>query len=1027
MGLLSLNRAENRLCRHVAHGDRVTFAKNAEKIDADVLRHIVVGLPIVKEGSEKWAGQPPADGKTAKGAPCPRTGVGIRIEGARIKGRLLLDSAVNDSGGPICPLEFRNCEFEQGISGRRSHFSRLGLVACSFGDPEPAHGAAEPTIDLSEATIIGDLDLTGIKPLTRGKHLHYLWMRAVGARIEGNLDLSRAHLRAPADIPKRLLDASRIQPLDLSLANIEGDLRFLFGKAEGTISGRGAHIRGDVWMSGTQIECRPDDKMALFFQLATIGGGLMLDGRWELADQEKASSNAKKNSFRSFCADGRLNLFGVRVGGSIVMKDVRIESAQDTCIDLTGARVGDRIEVGRENKDKAAYIKGRIRLDRVTVGSFVLFKHVQLGSTNWAITRHCIDARSLVAKKFIFSEIRPWVDRPSGSEWNLSITLAEASLERLRIVDGRMSGIFEASPLCCTGDVILAGTIGKKVDLENAKIGGTLDISALTIEGRNARLLLRDATIDGALRLRPRNPRSEARFGLSGTADLTGLSCNTLDDDIGRRWGEGAQVKMNHFAYRRTGGPFEPSSPPAEPPGRASIYSMAGAWLKPRRAAGRWPWRWLPESPAERSANADREGLRKPSYRIVSDWIQSRRADGRLPWRLFPTIFLSGKRDYWEPWQQRRNWIYQQYASRETRAAAADPYVSITRHKIDEHNYHPQPFEQAIRVAHAEGREDFATQFEIHKQFLEWKQFNQRVRWGLAGIALTLAALWLVINKPTILSIAATVLAWAVTMGLIIFGSWLRGMLKARLKRRRPKLSEAELRTKSKHRTWVLYGLSAALLLPLWLPSPFHYFVALVIFLTIRWMAILAHGVMRFGFGYLRRPLFATVTFILAFLVGWLGVHVANSGGMIVIAAKPIANIAVPVPPPTREAAAGPLLMGSPSSSSGRGIVRELPCSPEFSEPLYALDVLLPLVDLREEDRCEIRRMREHDLGLPPPGRMTPGQLWDYWWEVSFGNPRFWWMLKAIYAIAGWFIVSLSILTFAQVNKVHAEPPHEHK
>jgi len=35
--------------------------------------------------------------------------------------------------------------------------------------------------------------------------------------------------------------------------------------------------------------------------------------------------------------------------------------------------------------------------------------------------------------------------------------------------------------------------------------------------------------------------------------------------------------------------------------------------------------------------------------------------------------------------------------------------------------------------------------------------------------------------------------------------------------------------------------------------------------------------------------------------------------------------------------------------------------------------------------------------------------------------------VKALYAIAGWFIVSLSILTFAQVNKTHAEPPTEHK
>ena len=216
----------------------------------------------------------------------------------------------------ICPLAFEKCEFDEGISGRRSHFSRLSLVECSFGDPEQVGDGSEPTIDLSGATVTGDLELTGIKPLGRS----HLWMRAIGAGIEGNLDLSRARLRAPPENPNRLQGQARIQPLDLSLANVEGDLLLFNGDVKGTMSARGAHIRGDVRMSGTVIKCTRKDKTALFFKLATIGGGLMLDGGWRFAKQTKGSLGTR-DRFRSFFADGRLDLFGVRVSGSIVMND----------------------------------------------------------------------------------------------------------------------------------------------------------------------------------------------------------------------------------------------------------------------------------------------------------------------------------------------------------------------------------------------------------------------------------------------------------------------------------------------------------------------------------------------------------------------------------------------------------------------------------------------------------------------------------------------------------------------------------
>ena len=76
-------------------------------------------------------------------------------------------------------------------------------------------------------------------------------------------------------------------------------------------------------------------------------------------------------------------------------------------------------------------------------------------------------------------------------------------------------------------------------------------------------------------------------------------------------------------------------------------------------------------------------------------------------------------------------------------------------------------------------------------------------------------------------------------------------------------------------------------------------------------------------------------------------------------------------------------------------------CGDEISEPLYALDVLIPLIDLRQENRCEIAAV--------PPEERTARPFW--------GSERLWAWLKALYAIAGWFLVSLAILTFAQANR----------
>jgi hypothetical protein len=509
-------------------------------------------------------------------------------------------------------------------------------------------------------------------------------------------------------------------------------------------------------------------------------------------------------------------------------------------------------------------------------------------------------------------------------------------------------------------------------------------------------------------------PNLRSGFSLRGTADLRGLSCDSLEDEGGRLWGRDVCIPMNHFVYRQA--TWEPEGRE----GRKSTVRRVQDWLRRQLVECAWP----------RSLGANWK------------WAES------LGWFEFARR-LRDRTDYWETWQDRRNWLYQQF-----RWSAVLPCRS--RHSVDEFDYTPQTFEQAVRVARAEGREDVAAEFEMLKRRVEWRLFNRRSRWPLAILAIVSACGWLVYKDGSELLTALALLA---TLALMISASWIYE-LTGKLVSWRPARWLL---------TSIVYFLPAVVLFfaDKWKDTPFDFLIAFLIYMTLRSVSLLSHAVMRLGFGYLRRPVRAIGTLMLAFVIGWLGVHHANVRNMVVIDAEAVADLAGPDEhaefPQDHSVARGdspdtrrvPILMGSGQVQKGGGFVRDISCAPMLSEPLYALDILIPLVDLREESRCEIRRVPDHEAepsaahpspaGDPktpetaakarkapkaeqiPPSDMGWGDLLDAFPEIALDDHRFWWWMKALYAIAGWFLVSLALLTFTQVNRMHAEPPTEHR
>lgn len=84
----------------------------------------------------------------------------------------------------------------------------------------------------------------------------------------------------------------------------------------------------------------------------------------------------------------------------------------------------------------------------------------------------------------------------------------------------------------------------------------------------------------------------------------------------------------------------------------------------------------------------------------------------------------------------------------------------------------------------------------------------------------------------------------------------------------------------------------------------------------------------------------------------------------------------------------------SETSASAARNFDNLPCGNEIVPALYAVDVFIPLLDLRQESQCE---------------PSSEPQLWAWRWA------------KAFYAILGWVITSLTVLTFAGIARRHIE------
>ena len=79
----------------------------------------------------------------------------------------------------------------------------------------------------------------------------------------------------------------------------------------------------------------------------------------------------------------------------------------------------------------------------------------------------------------------------------------------------------------------------------------------------------------------------------------------------------------------------------------------------------------------------------------------------------------------------------------------------------------------------------------------------------------------------------------------------------------------------------------------------------------------------------------------------------------------------------------------------------ELPCHGEIVPVYYAVELILPIFDLGQRGKCDLR-------GLD--------KIKDWPSDPAF----WWWFAKYLYVMTGWVIVSMTLLTFLGTMKSRA-------
>lgn len=989
---------EERLIWAVEHGEPADFSADRGKescavLRSEVIRSVMLGLPNLALPVQTIV--------------C-RTRLAIR--GAIIEGGLDLAGGRAASGGPMPAIELRECVLQDQVCLDDAHLVALTLEGCIVA---PSEGGQEAIISMRNARIEGGLRVAHLQPTSEDALLR---LDAQGVSVEGDVWISHALLRArPRDLP---------YALDLSNSVVGGQLSIHPDDVfYGGVALANAHVRGDVRILNALITDGEDDasrQEKLEFRNALHAQGANLEGSLAIWNDPQVSRQACE-------VIGTVSLQDLAVGGALEI--VAVSVAKGDAV-LDGVTVHGNVALGSDGKpfdvdgdltmvsghaDRGLEINGRIAGDLSLRGCAVAGAadlNVELGylanadpDNNWNFDNWDVD---LIGSEF------------AG---NLSIRAACTSVNALRI---HVGGICEiASRL--SGDLILCDAVFDS-DLRLLDVAvdrsGSVQLAGAKVEGCLGVGSLNDFDIQWPTRADlicyPGYTLLAARLfagGLDGwPEDLLGLDVEFLVKD-----GEEARLVDAHVLDElNAAGALSLSSNEAVTDYVKLHCASRGGSVPCAVVESEEEVFVLPGGVALRPVLVEQSGSNfsvEADQSIGADFVRTRftvDANGYV-WQVSEEKLgeLDAQLAPYRYWWSRRRWGNLRLREKlDLRGGRA-----VKRIKIDE-------FKRLV----PRWKQEFKLVVDLQEASCGTLQDREGVAWG-EGTELRLENFTYrqiaAPGEPTLLPPPSSP---QVPKKKIQRKAWLEGALHFTL-------PNGRLPSEVKQRLAWLESRSQRLSFH---PQPYsqlakvlrsqgdydgarHVEAAKLDAEARRppqddWLSRFLHPIDRalnwlfyffFYYGFSPWRAFATMVFCVS--LGSLGVVVADRNDMLVIDTTPVASVAVEH--------GDQLVAATPLQSSN---VREgLPCRMAISPYLYAADVFIPLLDLRQRIRCDV--IYPDPVHFPTP--------WDTFWTagqpplrrtwnavLAFGKwPSLWRFLRSLYAALGWIVTSLAVLTFSGV------------
>lgn len=406
---------------------------------------------------------------------------GIRLRGAIIKGEIDLGDCTGMDGAPLPPLLLEHCIMSDGtlveccivrdgvkqkilraINASNARLSRLSLNGCRVGG----------RIDLTDATLDGDLEISGVAPLDNDSPCQIFARRC---RIDGSVIAATAHLRI---LSGQLIEVDVPDfALNLTDAKIQGSIILQPGfRAEGGVSVRGAHVGGDIWAEAAKFTA--SDEIAFRAESLQCGGAVALRGYKETGDQESRHCEVLGRLDFLSATIGFLDLRGIHISKS---RSVEGSAADREVLNLYLARVRDNFWLGNLSSVPKTVVEGPIIASAMTVGGDWDLRGLTLNlSSDWKYSGITAENLRVGGDLNLAGPITSIDLTSSHVEHNLSVnnTVMVAPENRQYGLVARNIRI---------GNDCKMEYVSGTVDLELSRIGGELRIHAKDLVALNAR------------------------------------------------------------------------------------------------------------------------------------------------------------------------------------------------------------------------------------------------------------------------------------------------------------------------------------------------------------------------------------------------------------------------------------------------------------------------------------------------------------------------------------------------------------